>query len=53
MNWYLLVEESKPSSTETDQQDASSSYIHPGFIPGLDQNQPNPANVYNPSDCST
>lgn len=53
MNWCLLVEESKASSIETDQQDASLSYIHPGFIPGLAQNQPNPANIYNSSDCST
>lgn len=53
MNCYLFVKEFKVSSIDTDQQDAYSSYIHPGFIPGLAQNQPNPANVYNSSDCGT
>jgi len=47
------VEESKASSIETDQYDASSSYMHSGFIPGLAQNQPNRAHIYNSSNCST
>lgn len=47
------MEESKAISIQIDQQDTSPSYIDPGFIPGLAQNQPSPANIHNSSDCST